>query len=156
MAKPKAGNPGFVRPEEDDRLFKASYPHLDAGTTHCNNCDPKEEVKRSPRHSDMPEVHYGVIASGNTLVKDTATRDRILELVGDSCLCIETEAAGLMDSFPCLVIRGISDYADSHKNDRWQRYAAATAAAYAKELLGIIPGEDIERSQKAVSILESS
>jgi hypothetical protein len=49
------------------------------------------------------------------------------------------EAAGLMDNFPCLVIRGICDYADSHKNKRWQVYAAATAAAYAKELLCIIP-----------------
>src|SRR3989440_3608490 len=44
----------------------------------------------------------------------------------------EMEAAGLMDSFPCLVIRGICDYADSHENDRWQPYAAAVAAAYAK------------------------
>lgn len=44
-------------------------------------------------------------------------------------------AAGLMNSFPCLVIRGICNYSDSHKNDDWQDYAAATAAAYAKELL---------------------
>jgi nucleoside phosphorylase len=49
------------------------------------------------------------------------------------------EAAGLMDEFSCLIIRGICDYADSHKNKRWQPYAAATAAAYAKELLSIIP-----------------
>ncbi|CAF9922088.1 hypothetical protein IMSHALPRED_005331 [Imshaugia aleurites] len=53
------------------------------------------------------------------------------------------EAAGLMDTFPCLVIRGICDYADSHKNDRWQPYAAATAAAYAKDLL-------LEMAPKAV------
>lgn len=48
-----------------------------------------------------------------------------------------------MDDFPCLVIRGICDYADSHKNDRWQPYAAATAAAYAKELLLVMPGQDV-------------
>jgi hypothetical protein len=54
-------------------------------------------------------------------------------------LCFEMEAAGLVDSFPCLVIRGISDYADSHKNDLWQGYAAAAAAAYAKELMSVIP-----------------
>jgi len=53
------------------------------------------------------------------------------------------EAAGLMNSFPCIVIREICDYADSHKNDRWQLYAAATAAAYAKELLGYVPIQDI-------------
>jgi nucleoside phosphorylase len=45
------------------------------------------------------------------------------------------EAFGLMNNFPCLVIRGISDYADGHKDDTWQAYAALTAAAYAKELL---------------------
>jgi hypothetical protein len=48
------------------------------------------------------------------------------------------EAAGLMDNFPCLVIRGVSDYSDSHKNKDWQGYAAATAASYAKELLSMI------------------
>ena len=59
-------------------------------------------------------------------------------------LCVEMEAAGLMDDFPCLVIRGICDYADSHKNKRWQPYAAATAAAYAKELLSTIPAHVVE------------
>jgi hypothetical protein len=51
-----------------------------------------------------------------------------------------------MNSFPCLVIRGVCDYADSHKNKRWQPYAAATAAAYAKELLSVIPGADVAKS----------
>jgi nucleoside phosphorylase len=45
------------------------------------------------------------------------------------------EGAGIVNSFPCLVIRGICDYADSHKNKIWQKYAAAVAAAYAKLLL---------------------
>jgi hypothetical protein len=55
------------------------------------------------------------------------------------------EAAGLMNSsFPCLVIRGISDYADSHKNDTWQDYAAATSARYAKEFLSQVPREVVE------------
>lgn len=48
-----------------------------------------------------------------------------------------------MDSFPCLVIRGICDYADSHKNKIWQPYAAAVAAAYAKELLLVIPAQRV-------------
>jgi nucleoside phosphorylase len=53
------------------------------------------------------------------------------------------EAAGLMNSFQCLVIRGICDYADSHKNKRWQAYAAATAAACAKEVLSVIPPAEV-------------
>ncbi|THZ36792.1 hypothetical protein D6C88_10432 [Aureobasidium pullulans] len=68
------------------------------------------------------------------VMRDAIERDQISQDLG-GVLCFEMEAAGLMNNFPCLVIRGISDYSDSHKNDRWQRYAAATAAAFAKELL---------------------
>ncbi|KAN0070408.1 vegetative incompatibility protein HET-E-1 [Elaphomyces granulatus] len=64
------------------------------------------------------------------------------------------EAAGLMDNFPCLVIRGICDYADSHKNKQWQGYAAATAAAYAKELLTVIHPNQVEETPSAVSVTD--
>jgi hypothetical protein len=60
------------------------------------------------------------------------------------------EAAGLVDAFPCLVIRGICDYSDSQKNKEWQGYAATTAAAYAKELLSVTPGNQVELSSDAV------
>ena len=50
-------------------------------------------------------------------------------------LCFEMEAAGLMDQLPCLVIRGVCDYCDSHKHKQWQGYAALTAAAYTRALL---------------------
>jgi hypothetical protein len=76
------------------------------------------------------------------------TRDR-LKIQFDDLLCFEMEAAGLMDSFPCQVIRGICDYSDSHKNKDWQRYAAATAAAYAKELLLAVEGKNIAEARKA-------
>ena len=56
------------------------------------------------------------------------------------------EAAGLMNDFPCLVIQGICDYADSHKNKKWQSYAAVTAAVCAKEILSIIPPADLART----------
>ena len=59
--------------------------------------------------------------------------------------CVEIEAAGLQDTFPCLVIRGICDYADSLKNDVWHRYAATTAAAYAKEFLLFISSQQIHQ-----------
>ena len=54
------------------------------------------------------------------------------------------EAAGLMNDFPCLVIRGISDYADSPQNKKWQGYAAATAAACAKDILSLIPAREVQ------------
>ena len=66
------------------------------------------------------------------------------------------EAAEMINDFPCLVVRGIYDYADSYKNDRWQKYAAATAAIYAKEFLGAVPVEDLEKTRKAVDVLKDS
>lgn len=62
------------------------------------------------------------------------------------------EAAGLMDNFPCLVIRGICDYSDSHKAKNWQPYAALTAAACAKELLGLIPASDVVDIDRAAQV----
>ncbi|KAH8598562.1 hypothetical protein B0O99DRAFT_567007, partial [Bisporella sp. PMI_857] len=153
MAKSKPRKASYLyQGDENDRLFKAEYGHVDG--FNCKDCDSQQEVSRENRDSNEPEIHYGIIASGNTLVKDAATRDLILQSTGEDCICLEMEAAGLMNNFPCLVIRGICDYADSHKNDRWQRYAAATAAAYAKEFLEIVPVEDLEKTQNAVDVLK--
>ena len=57
-------------------------------------------------------------------------------------ICFEMESAGVMGSWPALVIRGICDYADSHRDKKWQKYAAATAASYAKELLLTLPPDE--------------
>jgi nucleoside phosphorylase len=78
-------------------------------------------------------------------MRSAAERDRVSAELG-GVLCFEMEAAGLMNSFPCLVIRGICDYADSHKNKRWQPYAAATAAACAKEVLSVIPPAEVAKT----------
>jgi nucleoside phosphorylase len=75
-------------------------------------------------------------------MKHGATRDKLSRQ--DNILCFEMEAAGMMDHFPCLVVRGICDYCDSHKNKQWQPYAAATAAAYAKELLFLMQPKSSE------------
>ncbi|KAK4461353.1 nucleoside phosphorylase domain-containing protein, partial [Cladorrhinum samala] len=119
-----------------DRLYAFNYKHV-AGDSNCDECDQKQEVKRPPRDSTLPFVHYGAVGSGNQVMKDGVKRDELRDKHG--ILCFEMEAAGLMNSFPCLVIRGICDYSDSHKHKEWQPYAAATAAAYAKCLLGMIP-----------------
>ncbi|KAH0558653.1 hypothetical protein GP486_004695 [Trichoglossum hirsutum] len=125
----------FTHPgQHEDRLYYTGYEHVSGDS--CEHCDQDMLVARCARATDNPVVHYGVIASGNSLIKDSATRDYLSKEL--DALCIDMEAAGLMDHFPCLAIRGISDYADSHKNGQWQAYAAATAAAYAKELLDVI------------------
>jgi hypothetical protein len=53
-----------------------------------------------------------------------------------------------MNQLPCLVIRGICDYCDSHKNKKWQGYAAITAAAYAKILLSMVPANQPQKGQR--------
>lgn len=96
------------------------------------------QVKRMQRSEGDIQIHYGTIASGNQVMRDAVQRDRVSQEPG-GVLCFEMEAAGLMNNFPCLVIRGICDYADSHKTKNWQPFAAAIAAAYAKHLLSVLP-----------------
>ncbi|RPA75792.1 purine and uridine phosphorylase [Ascobolus immersus RN42] len=130
---------------EHDILYKDYYEHkeeLPRGQP-CSSCEPEHRVERERRDGEDPVVHYGIIASGNTLVKDASFRKELREQF--DAICAETEAAGLMNNFPCVVIRGICDYCDSHKNKRWQQYAALTAAAYARELLYEIIAADVER-----------
>lgn len=155
---------GFVHQgSENDRLFHVEAFHVndpdDSGSPgstdrSCLLCDPAKELHRRPRRTTAPTIHHGTIASGDTVIKDGISRQVILERLGDDCLCFEMEAAGLMNSFPCLVVRGICDYADSHKNDRWQPYAAATAAAYAKELLTVVDAYEVQHSRTIKTIFE--
>jgi nucleoside phosphorylase len=118
-----------------DRLFVSHYTHNGdpSNISNCDQCDSTYEIRRPARSSIHPEIHYGLIASGNQVMKSAKIRDKLGR--EHNVLCFEMEGAGIMNNFPCLIIRGICDYADSHKNKRWQNYAAATAAAYAKLLL---------------------
>ncbi|KAI4855821.1 purine and uridine phosphorylase [Aureobasidium sp. EXF-8846] len=123
----------FSHPGKKDILFRGTCPHIH-GRPDCSSCDKNRDFM-----SAGVKIHYGTIASGNLVIKNARKRDKIVERSGGRVLCFEMEAAGLMNNFPCLVIRGISDYCDSHKNDGWQNYAAGNAAAYTKELLLAIP-----------------
>lgn len=116
-----------------------SYPGASNDCLYQEECqsDPMEQAPRSAREDPTPEIHYGNIASGYQVIKDAKTRDKLRADL--DVLCFEMgAAAALMSDFPCLAICGICDYADSHKNDTWKKYAAATAAAFAKELLSLI------------------
>jgi len=127
-----------------DVLFEAEYDHGEGQT--CDQCNVDWQKARQPRESEEePVVYYGTIASGNRVMRSAVERDRVSAELGD-VLCFEMEAAGLMNNFPCLVIRGICDYADSHKNKQWQAYAAGTAAAYAKEVLSVIPAAEMAKT----------
>ncbi|KLO98698.1 related to ankyrin 3 [Fusarium fujikuroi] len=128
----------YSRPSEPDRLFQQSYQHPSSFLS-CDKCDSSRLETRKMRLSTDPVIHYGGIGSANTVMKDSAVRDEIARDL--DVLCFEMEAAGLMDIMPCLPIRGICDYSDSHKSKDWQRYAAATAAAYAYEFLELWRGD---------------
>jgi nucleoside phosphorylase len=138
---------------EHDILFAADYDHPE-GDVSCTHCDINRLASRDPREGTDPEIYYGLIASGNQVMRDGSSRDRLGKEL--NVLCFEMEAAGLMDNFPCLVIRGICDYADSHKNKRWQAYAAATAAAYAKELLHVIPQNRVIETPSVVEEIKQT
>ncbi|PLN75622.1 hypothetical protein BDW42DRAFT_199323 [Aspergillus taichungensis] len=128
-------------PESHDRLFMSHYAHV-SSHNNCDQCNPAYEIRRPPRLSTHPKIHYGLIASGNQVMRSAETRDRLSK--EHNVLCFEMEGAGIMNNFPCLVIRGICDYADSHKNKQWQNYAASTAAAYAKLLLSRVRTPDVD------------
>lgn len=136
-----------------DVLFEAVYDH-EGGKT-CDTCNPDRKKARQPRDLGKDVVvHYGTIASGNKVIKDAFERDKLDAELG-GVLCFEMEAAGLMNSFPCLVVRGICDYADSHKNKKWQPYAAGAAAAYAKEVLLVIPPAQVAKTRTAEDAMQS-
>jgi nucleoside phosphorylase len=140
ISQATARNPrfsAFERPRSlIDNLFKSEYIHVNPNDKTCAECNKDYVVTRGPR--DRPLVHFGLVASGNQVIKDGAKRLKILQ-AHPGVIAVEMEAAGLMNVFGCATIRGICDYADSHKNDGWHKYASAVAAAAAKEVLSIIP-----------------
>lgn len=138
-------NPGPA----NDHLYRPDYLHRKLGLS-CQECgcDETQRVERDDFQGDDESdleadaegfivVHSGTIASGELVVKDAQLRDSLADK--HNVLCFETEAAGALTDFPCMVIRGISDYCDSHKNDIWHGFAAAVAAAYARQLFFHMP-----------------
>jgi len=149
----------YKRPDPDsDKLYRSEVLHPLHEASCAGSCgnDPSKLIIRPERteDDDNPAIHYGLIASANQVMKDALIRDTLA--AEKDVLCFEMEAAGLMNHFPCLVIRGICDYSDSHKNKEWQGYAAMAAAAYAKDLLCRIVPQQVEAEKKIGDILSSS
>ncbi|KAL4982635.1 hypothetical protein BDW68DRAFT_191972 [Aspergillus falconensis] len=100
-----------------DQLFVAEYSHAFSEPSR-QRCDPSMLRQRLSRPDDQPRVFCGLIASGDKVIKEAKVRSQL----GKQCgiLCFETEAARIMDIFPCLIISGVCDYAGSYKHKRWQ------------------------------------
>lgn len=151
----------FKRPDPiSDKLYCSDFTSpADMGST-CTLLSEDDSFRqvsrpvRSHQDSNNPVVHYGLILSGNHLMKDALLRNKLAAERG--VLCFEMEAAGLIQNFPCLVIRGICNYADTHQSKEWQGYASMVAAAYAKDLLSRIAPQRMESETKAKDILIGS
>ncbi|UKZ83461.1 hypothetical protein TrVFT333_011270 [Trichoderma virens FT-333] len=145
----------YSRPNQlSDKLYRSGFTHPKNNEASCEvTCDAANLLCRPERteDEDNPAIHYGPIASANSLIMNSTIRDKFAAEKG--ILCFEMEAAGIMNQFPCLVIRGICDYADSHRNKEWQGYAAMTAAVYAKDLLSQITHKNVEAEQRIVDVL---
>ena len=127
---------GFKRPDTANNLFKEDFHHIRNGRdcTECLASGTAKLVLRPTRCRKDPVVHRGLILSGSGVVKNPQDRYRLCRNYSNA-ICFETGAAGIMDEIPCLVVRGICDYADTHTQDGWHYFAAATAASYCKAVL---------------------
>ncbi|KAL3429016.1 nucleoside phosphorylase domain-containing protein [Aspergillus tetrazonus] len=136
--------PDWHHPAIDDILFEALYQHKHYGGTSpacpCLDSTPEDICKtavKSPCTSLGCDVnwvfHIGMVASADTEMKSGEHRDRLAQSEG--VVGFEMEGAGVWDNISCIIINGVCDYADSHKNKAWQAYAAATGAAAAKSFL---------------------
>ncbi|KAL3481451.1 hypothetical protein BJX99DRAFT_253759 [Aspergillus californicus] len=124
----------FSHPNKgSDLFFPPDYEHQDDDDDECSACDKRKAIFRSPRVCFEHEVHYGNIISGNESVDDTETRDHYKKEF--HAIAVLEGAAELINKYPCIVVVGVCDYADSHKTALWHRFAAAMAAAFTKEYL---------------------
>lgn len=139
---------------ENDVLYYSSYVHQHHTSAACEcgegdriceaalkaacddlGCDSVMRVARNRLVDTTPQpmVHFGITGSGNSVMKSGQHRDQVAK--ADGIIAFEMEGAGVWDYFPSMVIKGVCDYADSHKRKGWQGYAAATAAACMKAFL---------------------
>ncbi|CAI0649053.1 unnamed protein product [Colletotrichum noveboracense] len=135
----------IIHPSNSPNEYNIAY----GNNTACLITQPKRDEE-----DDNPTIHYSLIASGNQLMKDAHIQDKLA--AERNVLCFEIEAASLMNHFPCLVIRGICDYSDSHKNKEWQGFAAIIAAAYARDLLHQIALSSVKAERQIREVLGSS
>ncbi|EAW22092.1 uncharacterized protein NFIA_007680 [Aspergillus fischeri NRRL 181] len=144
----------------EDKLFNTSYQHKHSKHSNCETCKAGTDVtkicesaikmtcdqlpckKREVVHhasssvDSKPVIHFGLIGSGNTVMRSGEDRDSIAGQ--DQVIAFEMEGAGVWESFSSvLVIKGASDYADSHRSKQWQPYATSTAAAAARAVLDL-------------------
>lgn len=139
--------PDFRHPGVGNDILRA---HVSVDLASTKGKSPEYPVvQRDSRRNTLPVVHYGKVASTKYPITDSSSRDDIAKKLG--CICLDTSLAGLAKDFPCLVVRGISDYADAFNDTLWLGYAAMTAASYAKEFLLHLPTAQVNKEISAAA-----
>ena len=135
------GSKTHALPKLPDELYNADYEHP-AGNRDCRACSKDALVERKLRRH--PRCHFGLVLSGALLLEDAKTRDDYAKEYPNA-QCFEMEGAGL-DEVRGPLVKGVSDYADSHYNNAWHEYAATNSAAVVKYILtsAIFPSRDKE------------
>ena len=119
-----------------DESLTLSCKELGCDTRRVIRTEHLESATNDPNAaSDSGDVFFfiGAIGSGDGVIRSGEHRDQIAKQTG--VIAFEMEGAGVWDEIPCIVIKGVCDYADSHKSKGWQNYAAATAASVAKAIM---------------------
>ncbi|KAF5686332.1 G coupled receptor 1 [Fusarium denticulatum] len=121
--------------------------------------DPGKKCRRPSddflRQSDyrpaerLIQTHCDIIGSADQVMKNKK-RDELGRK--EDVICFEMEATAVMEAAAGnqalnrrISIRGISNYADGHKNDSWHDYAALSAAVCAAELLKCLAESSVRR-----------
>jgi nucleoside phosphorylase len=141
-------HPGLDR----DKVFPLTYRHKHQDPTSCTICSACTEwyhevcaealeascemlgckpSRSNPIHDT--KIHFGRYASGNSVMKSGYRRDILIK--EDNVIGFEMEGAGAWEVFGTIVVKGVVDYADSHKNKRWRGYPAARAALCAAAMI---------------------
>ena len=97
----------------------------------------------------QPRLFVGTIGSANILLKDAVKRDALRDQ--HDVRAFEMEGSGVADACwatdrSYFVVRGTCDYCDPHKNDVWQGYAAAIAAACLRGILALCSASESTRA----------
>ncbi|KLU83586.1 hypothetical protein MAPG_02639 [Magnaporthiopsis poae ATCC 64411] len=153
-------------PDAADIMFPAEYGHIHykeacddchadpprpcegASKLSCQDagCETSRWASKRNRHPAelVPRVFMGKMACGNTVMKSGTQRDEVAKKYG--VIAFEVEGAEVRQGVPFIVVKGICDYADGHKNKEWQNFAAATAASVAAAILDSyeVPGGAME------------
>jgi nucleoside phosphorylase len=120
-----------------DEALKLPCDKLGCEATHLKARERLNEKQQLEQEDNIaaqnPTLHIGAVASGDSVIKSAKHRDAIAE--SESIIAFEMEGAGVWKEVPCIVVKGVCDYADCHKNKGWQNFAAATAACVAKAIL---------------------